>query len=92
MILEVGAVQSMEERMEMRKAFSGAVIAAAIALSSLPALGADPSGYEFVTVDLPDGLVPGAFELGGVSPEGVGGLNDRGWIVGGYSTAGHGPF
>ena len=74
----------------MQKALSGAVIASAIALLSLPALGADHKGYEFITVDLPDGLVPGAFEVGGVSPEGVGGINDRGWIVGGYSTGG--PF
>jgi len=64
----------------MQKALSGAVIASAIALLSLPALGADPRGYEFITVDLPAGLEPGGFY--GTA----GGINDRGWIVGAYVT------
>jgi uncharacterized membrane protein len=82
----------------MHKTLSRAVgiktlaLASAIALFSMPALGANPRGYEFITVDLPDGLEPGAFEVGGLSSPGVGGINDRGWIVGGYSTAGHSPF
>jgi hypothetical protein len=66
----------------MQKALSRAAIASAIALLSLPALGADPRAYEFITVDLPNGLKPGAF----MAP-GVGGINDRGWIVGAYQTS-----
>jgi len=69
----------------MQKALSGAVTASAIALLSLPALGADHKGYEFITVDLPNGLMPGAF----MAP-GVGGINDRGWIVGAYQTTSFG--
>jgi len=69
----------------MQKALSGAVIALAIALLSLPSLGADPRAYEFITVDLPNGLRPGAF----MAP-GVGGINDRGWIVGAYQTTSFG--
>jgi hypothetical protein len=74
------------------KIIAGAALLTLTSFAALPVQGADPRAYEFITVDLPDGLVPGAFELGGVSPEGVGGINDRGWIVGGYSTAGHPPF
>src|SRR5262249_10051635 len=62
----------------MQKALSGAVIASAIALLSLPALGADRRAYEFITIDLPDGLEPGGFYGA------AGGINDRGWIVGAY--------
>jgi hypothetical protein len=76
------------------------IIAGAAALltltsfAALPVQGADPRAYEFITVDLPDGLVPYAFEFGNIPSGGVGGINDRGWIVGGYSTGtvGHPNF
>jgi hypothetical protein len=66
-------------------------LAAASALTLLlaPALGAEhndhdaAAGYEFVTIALPNGVMPGAF-----GSSGVGGINDRGWLVGAYVVSG----
>jgi hypothetical protein len=68
------------------KIIAGAALLTLTSFAALPVQGADPRGYEFITVELPDGLVPYAFEFGNIPSGGVGGINDRGWIVGGYST------
>jgi uncharacterized membrane protein len=64
------------------KIIAGAALLTLTSFAALPVQGADPRGYEFITVDLPDGLVPGGFYGG------AGGINDRGWIVGSYMKTG----